>query len=123
MEETPKQVLYTEKDFPSFCTWKSVRTTQSFAITDRDLQIGDMAKGGKAYPHEWFTGIEIIHSYHKGEKFFALKFHFHSKHAPSFFTRTLTLGDFSYDDVVRLHSIYSMQLELVKQKNAAHGAK
>lgn len=123
MEEIQKQILYTEKDFPSFCTWKSVRTTQTFSISDVDLLIGDATAGGKTYLHEWFKRIEIIHSYHKGDKFFALKFHFHSKHAPSFFTRTLTLGDFSNDDVVRLHSIYSAQLELVKQKQIAHGPK
>lgn len=123
MEETPKQVLYTEKDFPSFCMWKSLRTTPTFIISDVDLQIGNAKQHMELYPHEWFKEIEIIRSYHKGEKFYALKFHFHAKHAPSFFTRSLTLGDFSYDDVVRLHSIYNTQLELVRQKHIAHGTK
>ncbi len=115
MEEQPKQVLYTEKDFPSFCTWKSLRTNQAFTITDVDFTLCDLKKESHTYPYAWLSGVAIIRSYHDGEKFFALKFNFLPKHRPSFFTHALTLGDFSSDDAVRLHAICTARISALKE--------
>lgn len=114
---------YDETDFPSFCMWKSVRKARAFRVTEDSLEIE--TKNGKVqvFLNNDFDKIEIIRSFHDGEKYYALEFSFLPKRGPSLFSHSVILGDFEYVDAVRLHSIYATKLLSLKKDVSNHGKK